>query len=341
MLQYGARDPSFEEKHYIEGITRKKINDNFEYYYIKNNKPVTQADLNRINKLKLPPAWTDVWISKDPNSPIQAVGVDYEGRKQYKYHQHHIEEAEKRKFLRLYNFILAMPKLEKIMKKHVKLRPYDKDRVIVSMLTLIRELHLRVGKEVYARKHKSYGVSSLRKRHVKIIGNTVFLRFKGKSGQRLAYSIEDSVLATHLKLLMKLTGDKLFQYIDDNDKIRSVTDTDLNHYIQKYMGNEYTAKDFRTYSSNYYFVRTLLRQTKKQLPTNPKIIKRNILNAIKSVVHYLRHTRAVSKKSYIMSFTVDLYQNSPEYFIKRKDDDADEVLLDILNMYKKNLLNAK
>lgn len=337
MIQIGARDPSFEETNYIEGITRMKVDDKFEYYYIKNNKLVTKSDLNRINKLKLPPAWTNVWISGDPNSAIQAVGVDNDGRKQYKYHQKHIEEAEKKKFLRLYNFILAIPKLERIMNKHSKLKPYEKERVIVSMLTLIKELHLRVGKEVYARRNKSYGVSSLRKRHVKIVGNIIFLRFMGKSKQRLSYSLEDPILADHLKLLMKLDGDKLFQYIDDNNKIRSVTDTDLNQYIQKYMGNEYTAKDFRTYSSNYYFIRTLLKETKKRLPVNQKVIKKNILNSIKSVVYYLRHTRAVSKKSYIMSFTVDLYQNSPEYFIEHKDDDPVDVLLDILSMYKKNL----
>lgn len=333
-----AREPSYEIKNYSKGISRKKVGDKFEYYYIKDKIPVNANDLDRINKLRLPPAWTEVWISSDPKSSIQAIGTDSKGRKQYRYHQKHVEKAEQEKFIRLYDFIRDIPKLEKAMDRDIKMRPYEKERVIVSMLILVKELHMRVGKEIYARQHRSYGVSSLKKIHLTFDGQKMFFRFKGKSNKRLSYSIEDHELLKHLKLLMKLEGDKLFQYIDENDKIRKVTDTDLNQYIQNNMGPEYTAKDFRTYAANMYFVRALLSETKRRVPNNQKKIKKNILKALKSTAFYLRHTRAISKKSYVMNFAINLYQSNPDWFSQRKEEDPDDVLLELLRSYRKNVL---
>jgi len=332
-------DIPFDVKYYIHGIGRRKINDVYEYYYIKDDTIVNKKDQDRINKLRIPPSWDKVWVSGDHESAIQATGIDIKGRKQYRYHEVHIEQAEKRKFIRLYDFIKAIPKLEKAMNVHMTLKPYDKYRVIASMLQIVRELHMRVGKEVYARKNKSYGVSSLRKIHMNIDGDTITFRFKGKSNKRLSYTIKDRELATHLKLLLRLEGDHLFQYIDADNWVRNVTDTDLNQYIQIYMGEQFTVKDFRSYAANYYFTKTLLTETKKRLPKNNKIIKKNILQAFKSTVFYLRHTRSISKKSYVMNFTIDMYYNNPEYFIKRKDEDPDDVLLHILQLYKRQILN--
>ncbi len=333
------RELAFDVKYYSTGITRKKKGKQFAYYYIKNNKTVSKKDQERINKLHIPPAWTDVWVSSDPKTPIQAVGYDSKGIKQYRYHEQHIKKAEEAKFIKIYDFIKAIPKLEKAMKKHEKLDTYDKNRVIVSMLTIIKSLYMRTGKEVYTRKNKSYGTVSLRKIHMKIEGDTIRFRFKGKSKKRLSYTLKNRELANHLKLLLKLEGAKLFQYIDENnDKVRGVTDVDLNAYVQTVMGKQFTIKDFRTYAANRYFIDALLSETNKRKPKNDKVIKKNILNAIKSVVFYMRHTRAVSKKSYILNFAVDMYRNNPEYFVKRLREDSDEVLLDILKLYKKKVL---
>jgi len=331
---------TFVEKNYINGITRKQKNNHFIYYYISNNKSISKLDLERINKLRIPPAWINIWISNDPNTPIQAVGTDTKGRIQYIYSQKHIEKAEKEKFYKMFKFIRAIPKLEKAIKIHEKLGPYEKERVIASMLKIIKEVHMRVGKEIYARKHKTYGVSSLKKIHLKFIRNKIIFRFKGKAGKRLNYTIIDQNLTNHLRLLLKLEGDKLFQYIDESDKIRKVTDTDLNKYIQKYMANkDFSAKFFRTYAANHYFVKALLNETNKRLPKNTKIIKKNILNSLKSVAFYLRHERAVSKKSYVMNFIIDMYQKTPNYFVERKQEDPDDILIDILKLYKTNVLN--
>lgn len=338
---FGGRQESYDIRHYEDGIGRKKISNEYEYFYIKNREKVSRSDLERIKKLKLPPAWTDVWISKDPKSEIQAIGIDAKGRKQYKYHESHIEEAEREKFIRLIDFIKAMPKLEKIMKEHKKFHSYDKYRVLTTVLTVVKELHMRVGKEQYARENKSYGVSSLKKQHVKIEGDTIKFNFKGKSNKRLSYSLYHPEIKTHIKMLLKLEGDKLFQYIDDTDTIRKITDTDLNRYIQDYMGSQFTIKDFRTYAANYYFVKTLLSETRKRTPKNEKIIKKNIINALNTTAHYLRHTRSISKKSYVMNFCIEMYRNDPSYFIQKKYDEADDVLLEILQLYKHKILKMK
>lgn len=329
-------EPSYDEKHYDSGIIRIKTNKNtYNYYYVKTKKLVSKDDLERILNLKLPPAWNNVWISGDKRSDIQAVGIDSKNRKQYKYNEKHIATAEKEKFLRLFNFIKAIPKLDKVLMNHSRLHVYNKNRVIATMLTLVKELHLRVGKEQYAQKNKSYGVSSLKKTHVKITDNTIHFNFKGKSNQRLTYTLHNDVIKDHLQMLLKLEGDKLFQYIDADNYIKKINDSDINQYIQEYMGKEFTVKDFRTYAANYYFIKALLNETKK----HSNNIKKNIINAIKVSAKHLSHTRSISKKSYIMAYSINLYMSHPEFFVGKKYDDPQDVLIDILKSYKKNILH--
>lgn len=330
---------SYDEKYFDDGIGRKIVNNEQFYFYIKNNKEVAKNDLERIKKLKIPPNWTDVWVSNDPDSSIQAIGKDSIGRKQYRYHQVHIEKAEKEKFTRLYDFIKAIPKLEKVMMKDNNVPLYYKNRIISLMLQIVRDHHMRVGKEVYAKKNKSYGISSLRKKHIKIENGIVYLNFKGKSNQRLRFTIKNDFFVENLKMLMKLDGERLFQYIDpEKNKIYPITDTDLNNYIQMNIGPQFSIKDFRTYGANFYFIRSLMNETKKRKPKNRKIIKKNLLASFKSTAKQLKHTGAVSKKSYVMNFAIELYQNTPEFFILHKNDDPNDVLLTLLKMYKAHIL---
>lgn len=334
-----VRTESYDVRNYEKGIIRINLGNNkFEYCYVSDNKPISKADLERIYNLRIPPIWDNVWISSDKNSSIQVVGVDSKGRKQYLYHKTHIEESEKNKFLRLFDFIKAIPKLEKSMDEDSQIKnPYDINRVITTMLFLVKFLHIRVGKEQYARHNKSYGITSLKKSHVKLDGDYIKLRFKGKSNKRLSFNLYHPELKKHIKLLLKLEGDKLFQYINQDNKIFKVNDTDLNNYIKKNMGSKFTAKDFRTYAANIHFIQALLNETKKRTPKNEKVIKKNLLRALKTTAHYLRHTKAISKKSYVMNFCIELYTTNPEYFIKRKYDDPNHVLLDLLKMYKQTL----
>lgn len=330
---------SYDEKHYESGIIRvlKKTGEKFtyDYFYVKNKRPVTKEDMERITKLKLPPAWNNVWISSDKKSDIQAVGIDSKGRKQYKYNEKHTIAAEKTKFLRLFDFIHALPKLNRNLHKHNNLHVYNKNSVIATMLELVKELHFRIGKEQYAKENKSYGISSLKKSHIKIDGDLIKFNFKGKSNQRLSYSLRDPKIRTHLQMLLRLDGEKLFQYIDESNSIRHVSDLDINQYIQTYMGKEFSAKDFRTYAANFYFIKALLNETKK----HSNNIKKNIINALKVSAKHLSHTRNISKKSYVMSYCIDLYVSHPEFFISRKFNDPKDVLVDVLKSYKVNVLH--
>jgi DNA topoisomerase-1 len=333
---------SYDEKHYEEGITRRKNKSNiYEYYYISSGNIITKKDLERIKLLKLPPAWTEVWISRDANSSIQAIGKDIKGRKQYKYHHVHITKSDQEKFIRLRKFTKTLPKFMKILDKHMSISMYNKKRVLATMIYIVKKYYLRVGKDIYVRENKSYGISSLRKRHVHITGDKVVLNFKGKSSQRLNYTINDPDLVYSIKLLLKLDGDRLFQYTTVNrfghETLMNITDKDLNEYIREYMG-EFSIKDFRTYGANYCFIKALQDETKKRTPKNRSIIKKNIVNAFKSTARQLKHTRSISKKSYVMDFALELYQNSPEYFTKNKNTETNELLLDLLKMYKKNIL---
>lgn len=321
-----------------EGIVRIAHDGGFEYRYLRNAKVVSVKDQKRIDTLGIPPAWKEVWVSDDPVASIQAIGLDAKGRKQYLYHHIHVAEAERQKFLRLKDFIRAMPKLERALQKDNIANTYTRERVIATMLTMVRLLHIRVGKEQYAKQNKSYGISSLKKQHLVIDGDIIKLRFMGKSKQRLSYSFIDKDIKTELKALLKLEGDKLFQYIDIDDNIRRVTDTDLNEYIQHYMGNDFSIKDFRTYGANYHFMQELLRQTLIRSPMSAKRIKRNIKEAIERTAKYLRHTKSISKKSYIMSFATELYMSDPDFFIANKDTDVNKVLLNMLDMYQRQVL---
>jgi DNA topoisomerase-1 len=338
---------SYDQSNYHNGIYRKLINNKFYYFYINNDEPVNQRDLDRILKLKIPPAWTNVWINRDHHASIQAIGVDSKGRKQYRYHQVHIDTAEKNKFLKMIKFIKLLPKLSYHLDQHKKLDIYDKNHVIAFMIHLVKEHHMRVGKEVYAKKNKSYGISSLRKKHVKFAPKKIILRFKGKSNQKLHYTINNASDVNYIKMLMKLKGeksDKLFQYIiidEFNDQIHTihgVTDSDINQYIHNHMGDEFSIKDFRTHAANVHFIRTLLSETRKRLPSNPKLIKKNLLRAFKSAAHHLKHTKHVSKKSYVMNFATEMYQNDPTFFIKLKDSDPNDVVLQLLELYRKKIL---
>ncbi len=334
-----------DQIHSDKGITRKKVdNNNFEYYYIKNNKKLDIVDkdvdknhLNRIKQLKIPPQWIDVWISIDSNAKIQAIGTDSKERKQYIYHNNYLELAEKKKFIKLLDFIKALPNFNQIIEKHSKLHIYNIIKVITTMIKIVNLTYMRVGKEQYAQHNKSYGISSLKKSHMKIAGDIVTFNFMGKSKQRLNYVLRDPDIRSHLLILNKLDGDKLFQYIDENNKVRHITDLDINTYIQQYMGTAFSIKDFRTYASNYHFISSLLLETQKRLPKNQKIIKKNIMKSLEKTAKFLKHTKAISKKSYVMNYIIELYMNDSDYFVKRKYNEPREVLIELLNMYKKSV----
>ena len=328
----------YRDAYYDENDIDKKGNPKlkFKYYYSKTKKEVTKEDLERINKLGLAPAYTDVWVSEDSNSKIQATGIDAKGRKQYRYHPRHIEIANENKFLRLFKFIKSIPKLDDKMAEDRNLALYSKNRTISVMLSIVKELNIRVGKECYAQTNKSYGISSLKKSHVTLTNNetVVKLNFKAKSNKQVSYTLKDEDIVKEIKQLLNLDGEKLFQYISDSENTLRVSDIDLNQYIQNYMGKAFTCKDFRTYAANFYFIKALLIETKKRSPKNKKIIKQNLNAAQENTAFYLRHTKSISKKSYTMSLIRDMYNDNPEWFVQNKNRQPLNVLIDLLKIFK-------
>lgn len=326
----------YEDKNDLDKNGKPKIK--FNYYYIHNNKPVSKKDQERINKLGLAPAYNDVWISESADTKIQATGIDIKGKKQYRYKQDHIETSTKDKFLRLYKFIKAIQKLYTAMNEDLKKPLYRKERTITVILGLIKELNLRVGKEVYAQKNKSYGATSLKKNHIKFEqkddGKLVAkFNFKAKSNKIVQYTLDNTILVNELIELIKLDGEKLFQY-KKGDVVLRVTDVDLNHYIQEHMGKMFTAKDFRTFAANYYFIKSLLKETRNRSPDTQKIAKKNLSLAQNNTAFYLRHTKSISKKSYTMDLIREMYMSDPNYFIKNKFKQPLTVLTEMLKMFK-------
>jgi DNA topoisomerase-1 len=328
----------YRESYYDENDIDKKGNPKlkFKYYYSKTKQLVSKDDLERINKLGLAPAYTDVWVSEDSTSKIQATGIDAKGRKQYRYHPRHIEIANEDKFLRLFKFIKSIPKLDEKMEEDKKSTLYSKNRTISVMLSIVKELNIRVGKECYAQTNKSYGISSLKKSHVTLTNDdtVVKLNFKAKSNKQVSYTLKDPEIVNEIKQLLNLEGEKLFQYISESNNTLRVSDTDLNQYIQNYMGKAFTCKDFRTYAANFYFIKALLTETKKRSPKNKKIIKQNLNSAQESTAFYLRHTKSISKKSYTMGLIRDMYNDNPDWFIENKNRQPLNVLIDLLKIFR-------
>lgn len=331
----------YEDKNDLDkkGIPKTK----FKYFHMSDNRPVTSEEQVRINKLGLAPAYENVWVSDDVNSKIQATGMDAKGRKQYRYTQIHVEEAGVEKFLRLYKFIKLIPKLDKAMDDDLNGPDFTKNKTISIMLGIVKELNMRVGKECYAKTNKSYGVSSLKKSHVKIDEEKLIAKFnfKAKSNKQVQYTLENADIVKQLIPLMSLEGEKLFQYKSDSSNILRATDVDLNQYIQERIGKDFSCKDFRTYAANFYFIKALLKETKKRNPVTQKIAKKNISLAQENTAYYLRHTKSISKKSYTMDLIRDIYMNESDFFIENKNKQPLTILLEVLKIFKDKINNEK
>ena len=337
----GIYREKYEDKNDLDKKGNPKVK--FKYFYIKDNQPVSDEDQIRINKLGLAPAYVDVWVSEDPKSKIQGTGIDIKGRKQYRYKQEHVKDASVNKFLRLYKFIKSIPKLDTVMEGDIKGQLYSKKRAIATMLYIVKELNMRVGKECYAKTNKSYGVSSLKKSHVKIDETKLVAKFnfKAKSNKQVQYTLDNPDIVKQLIELMKLEGEKLFQFKTESGNIQRVTDVDLNQYIQENMGKDFSCKDFRTYAANFYFIKALLKETKNRNPVNQKIAKKNLSLAQENTAFYLRHTKSISKKSYTMDLIRDMYLIDSQYFIDNKNKQPLTVLIDLLKIFKEKIKDDK
>ncbi len=289
-------------KRYIERTKKGKG-----FSYTLEGTKVDKATLQRVSSLAIPPAWTNVQISVNQKSKIQATGYDTKGRKQYIYSQSHSEKQQAAKFNRITNFASHLPKLRKQVQKDLKRWRFDQRKVIAAAISLMDEGYFRVGNEAYARTNKSYGLTTLRSKHVTVKGQKVIFDFMGKSGQHHHKVIRDGTIARIVSKLDDMPGYELFRYYDKEGKLHNLTSTDVNAYIKDVMGYEFSAKDFRTWGGTMLAAVELAREVRPETKTARK---KAMTDCIKRVAKKLGNTPAITKASYIDPRVFDAYDST-------------------------------
>jgi DNA topoisomerase-1 len=286
------------------GIRRVRQGRGFVYFDPRGKRVTDLVTLERIKDLAVPPAWKDVWICARPRGHLQATGRDVRGRKQNRYHArwHRIRDADK--FARLLGFARALPRIRRRVTRDLGQPGLPREKVVATIVRLLELTFARIGNEEYARQNGSFGLTTLRDRHVKVKGSTVRFLFKGKSGSEVEVGITNRRVATVVKRCEELPGQMLFQYIDPAGDRRTVTSDDVNQYLRETSGEDYTAKDFRTWGATVLAASALREVVSFESDTEAR---HNVVAAIDSVARRLGHTRAVCRKSYVHPAVIDTY----------------------------------
>jgi DNA topoisomerase-1 len=286
------------------GIGRARSGRGFTYRRESGEPVRDKATRFRIRSLVIPPAWEDVWICPDPLGHVQATGRDEKGRKQYIYHAQWREVRDEAKFDRLIDFAAALPRIRRRVARDLARPGLPVEKVLATVVRLLDESSIRIGNEEYARKNRSFGLTTLRNRHVDITGATLRFSFTGKSGRRHTVGVRDRRLARIVKRLQDLPGQSLFQYRDDNGELRGIDSEDVNTYLREISGTDFTAKDFRTWAGTVLAV-AALRDTDP--PVSAADARRKVKKAVESVALVLGNTPAVCRASYIHPDVLQAY----------------------------------
>ncbi|MES2899869.1 MAG: DNA topoisomerase IB [Pseudomonadota bacterium] len=286
------------------GISRKAVKDGFRYLAPDGSSIEEEAVLARIRALAIPPAWTDVWICKSENGHLQATGRDARGRKQYRYHARWRKLRDEVKYERMINFGKVLPQIRRAVDAALKLPGLPREKVLATIVHLLQATMMRIGNEEYARTNKSFGLTTLRNRHVKVEGGAVEFRFRGKSGVFHEITVSDRRLARIIARMRDLPGQDLFQYVDHDGERHAIGSADVNDYLREITGEEYTAKDFRTWSGTVLAALALREFEKFDSETQAK---KNIVRAIESVAEKLGNTPSICRKCYVHPAVIDSY----------------------------------
>jgi DNA topoisomerase-1 len=287
------------------GIRREVQHKTFVYKFPNGNDVRSKKVLERIRKLVIPPAWTDVWICMDPNGHLQATGRDKRGRKQYRYHPKWAAVRDENKFSRIVAFGRKIPSIRKRIQEHLSLPGLPREKVLATVLQLLEKSLIRVGNLEYAKTNDSYGLTTLKNKHVKVNGSVLKFSFRGKGGKEYIVGVKNARIARIVKRCQEISGQQLFQYIEDGEQ-KSVTSTDVNEYLRSIAGEEFSAKDFRTWSGTVQAAIEL--QTFEQFESETQG-KKNIVEAIKRVAQNLGNTPAICRKCYIHPYILESYSN--------------------------------
>ena len=289
------------------GYTREANGEQFEYLDTEGKRIRDEQRLLRIKRLAIPPAWTDVWICPSPIGHIQATGRDARRRKQYLYHHYWRELRDENKFGRLADFAKALPRIRKRIDHDIKLRGLPREKVLATVVRLLERTFIRIGNDEYARENKSFGLTTIKDRHVTLRGTHLRFRFRGKSGRQHEVDVRDGQIAKIISKLQELPGQDLFQYIDDDGEVRDVRSQDVNDYLREITNEDVTAKDFRTWAGTLLLALALNVQggfeTKKQA-------KANIRTAICAVSELLGNTPTICRRCYVHPAVLEAYSAS-------------------------------
>lgn len=290
-------------------IIRKEHGKGF-IYHMDGKRIQNKDELNRITKLVIPPMWKDVKISHLKNSHLQAVGIDARGRKQYLYHPNWNILRNSTKFYKMHSFGKKLPNIRKKLERDLDKKDWPKEKVVALIIRLMEETHIRIGNSQYEKQNKSYGLTTLRKRHINIYKDRLSIEYIGKKGIEHKVSLRNKKLIRLVTRCEELPGWTLFKYIDANGEKKIIKSSHVNEYLQQICGTDFTAKDFRTWSASVSFFNALMDLEKA---TTEKDIKNNILTAFDIAANTLGNTRSVCKKYYVHPLIIDQYENGNLY----------------------------
>jgi DNA topoisomerase-1 len=288
------------------GLRRVRKGTGFIYVDPKGKRVTDRDTLDRIGGLVIPPAWKDVWISRRPRGHLQATGHDARGRKQHLYHARWRQVRDADKFARMVGFARALPRIRRRVARDLGQPGLPREKVVATIVRLLEMTYARIGNEEYARDNGSFGLTTLRDRHVTVSGSSVRFLFRGKSGREIEVGVTNRRVARVVKRCEELPGQMLFQYIGSDGERHTVHSDDVNQYLQDVSGEDYTAKDFRTWSATVLATCALRDVARFESDAEAK---HNVVAAIDSVARRLGHTRAVCRRSYVHPRVIDTYMD--------------------------------
>jgi len=287
------------------GLTRRRSGRGFCYRYPDGRLIRTREVMERIRALAIPPAWEEVWICADARGHIQATGRDARGRKQYRYHPDWTAHAASHKFARLPAFASRLPRLHDRVEQDLSLRGPRKDKVLATAVRLLELTLIRIGNAAYARQNRSFGLTTLCKRHLEVDGSVLTFEFRGKSGKEHWVKVSDRRLARVLRSLEGLPGQHLFKYRDAEGTLCAISSDDVNAYIHEAMGEQFSAKDFRTWAATVSAARAFCEMAP---PASQAEARRNVSTCMKAVAGLLGNTPTVCRASYVHPRVIELYE---------------------------------
>ena len=286
------------------GIGRRSNGKGFVYTKPDGSPLTDEKTIERVNKLAVPPAYTDVWISPKPNGHIQATGRDAKGRKQYRYHAKFREVRDSAKYEHMFEFARGLPEIRATIRKHMALKDLSREKVLATVVYLLENTLIRVGNDDYAKDNKSYGLTTLKDRHVEVDGAEIRFKFKGKSGKEWNLKFKDRRIAKIVKDCQDIPGQELFQYINHAGERHDVTSSDVNAYLREITGRDVTAKDFRTWAGT---VLAALALSEFEKFDSDALAKKNVKAAIERVASRLGNTPTICRKCYVHPEVVHTY----------------------------------